>query len=183
LHTGLVMLMIQSIVAATTLARPDATPGTAWSALNHVLHDNVRRRLHRDEHATLTLLRYHEDGRLEFAGAHEDLIIYRAADRTCELVSTPGLWAGIHPDPPPGSVVEGECQLRAGDVLLLYTDGLIESRHSELGAFGVPRVCQSLVEVADRPVEEILDHILGQLHAWTTRQRDDITLVVLRYTA
>jgi phosphoserine phosphatase RsbU/P len=181
LHTGLVMLMIQSIVAATTLALPDATPTEAWAALNSVLYDNVRRRLQRDEHATLTLLRYHADGRLIFAGAHEEFIIYRAGSKTCEIVATPGLWVGIVPVPAAGSVVDSECRLSPGDVLLLYTDGLTESRNKQMGLFGVERLSQSLLEVGECHVDQIREHILGQVRAWTTLQRDDLTLVVLRY--
>ncbi len=181
LHTGLVMLMIQSIVAATTLAQPNATPADAWAALNSVLHDNVRRRLQRDEHATLTLLRYYSDGRLIFAGAHEELVIYRAEQQVCEVVPTPGLWVGILPSPPPDSIINTECRLHKGDVLLLYTDGLTEARNAEQGLFGVERLCQCLSQVADRPATEIRDHILWHLRAWTTQQRDDLTLVVLRH--
>jgi len=181
LHTGLVMLMIQSIVAATTHMSPHVTPAHAWLALNAVLHDNVRRRLQRDEHATLTLLRYHLDGRLEFAGAHEELVLYRARSQRCERLPTPGLWAGILAAPPASSIADGHCQLEPGDVLLLYTDGLIEARNRELGQFGLDRLCQSLESVAHEPVAEIRDQILSQLGNWTTRQRDDLTLVVLRY--
>ena len=181
LHTGLVMLMIQSIVAATTHVSPNVTPSQAWLVLNTVLHENVRRRLQRDEHATLTLLRYHRDGRLDFAGAHEDLVLYRARLGTCERLPTPGLWAGILAQPPPNSIQDGTCQLEPGDVLLLYTDGLIESRNSELGQYGIDRLCSGLESVAQHSVAEIRDHILSDLGAWTTQQRDDLTLVVLRY--
>ena len=175
------MLMIQSIVAATTHMGPNVTPAQAWLALNAVLHDNVRRRLQRDEHATLTLLRYHGDGRLEFAGAHEELVLYRARSQRCERLPTPGLWAGILAAPPANSIANGHCQLEPGDVLLLYTDGLIEARNRELGQFGLDRLCHSLERVARRPVAEIRDEILSELGLWTTRQRDDLTLVVLRY--
>ncbi|MEY2936668.1 MAG: hypothetical protein RL033_7417 [Pseudomonadota bacterium] len=181
LHTGLVMLMIQSIVAATTHVNPDITPNQAWMVLNTVLHENVRRRLQRDEHATLTLLRYHRDGRLDFSGAHEDLVLYRARLGICERLPTPGLWAGILAKPPPNSIQDGSCQLEPGDVLLLYTDGLIEARNSELGQYGIDRLCKGLESVAQHSVAEICDYILRDLGAWTTQQRDDLTLVVLRY--
>jgi sigma-B regulation protein RsbU (phosphoserine phosphatase) len=181
LHTGLVMLMIQSIVAATTHVSPNVTPSEAWMVLNSVLHENVRRRLQRDEHATLTLLRYHLDGCLEFAGAHEDLVLYRARTGICEHVPTPGLWLGILATPAPEAVSHGSCRLEPGDVLILYTDGLIEARNAELGQFGIERLCKSLESVARAPVAEIRDYILAELGAWTTRQRDDLTLVVLRY--
>jgi sigma-B regulation protein RsbU (phosphoserine phosphatase) len=181
LHTGLVMLMIQSIVAAVTHVLPDAPPAQAWAALNTVLCENVRGRLGRDEHATVTLLRYREDGRFEFAGAHEELVVYRAARRQCEVLETPGLWVGISKTTPRQSIPSGQFQLDPGDVLLLYTDGVTEARHQEDGLFGVERVCQSLLEVAELPAEDILELLLTRVDAWTTRHRDDLTLVVLRY--
>jgi serine phosphatase RsbU (regulator of sigma subunit) len=181
LHTGLVMLMIQSIVAATTYLRPDAPPAEAWAALNAVLWENVRERLGRDEHATVTLLRYRDDGRFDFAGAHEELVIYRAARRECEVVETPGLWAGISKRPPMSTIPSGSLQLAPGDVLLLYTDGLTEARHPAHGLFGVERVCSCLLEVAELPAEAILEYMIDRVDAWTTRHRDDLTLVILRY--
>ena len=181
LHTGLVMLMIQSIVAATTLARPSATPAEAWLALNAVLCENVRGRLGRDEHATVTLLRYRQTGLFEFAGAHEDLLIYRASTRRCEVIDTPGLWAGISTQVPPGAVPNGSFRLAPGDVLVLYTDGVTEARSPDSGLFGVDRLCQELLRVAELPVANILEHILACVDDWMTRRRDDQTLVVLRY--
>lgn len=181
LHSGLVMLMIQSIVAATTHAAPNAAPAEAWAAMNSVLYENVRRRLRSDEHATLTLLRYRKDGLLHFAGAHEELIVYRARQKSCERLPTPGIWAGILPVVPAGSLPGGSIQLEAGDVLLLYTDGLIEARNAQKGQYGMDRLCASLVEVGEYSVELIRDHLMDQVRAWATRQRDDLTLVVLRY--
>ncbi|HTV24522.1 MAG TPA: PP2C family protein-serine/threonine phosphatase, partial [Polyangiaceae bacterium] len=181
LHTGLVMLMIQSIVAATTHALPDAPPAEAWAALNAVLCENVRGRLGRDEHATVTLLRYREDGSLEFAGAHEELVIYRAAQRRCEVLETPGLWVGISKTMPRHSIPSGHFRLDPGDILLLYTDGVTEARHQVDGLFGVERVCHNLIELAELPAVDVLELMLARVDAWTTRHRDDLTLVVLRY--
>jgi phosphoserine phosphatase RsbU/P len=181
LHTGLVMLMIQSIVSATTYGRPAAPPAEAWAALNAVLCENVRGRLQRDEHATVTLLRYRDDGVFEFAGAHEELVIYRAARRECEVIETPGLWAGISKLTPIDAIPSGTFRLAPGDVLLLYTDGVTESRNQKAGLFGVERVCGCLLEVAELPTDAILEYILERVDAWTTRRRDDLTLVVLRY--
>ena len=108
-------------------------------------------------------------------------MLYRARLGACERLPTPGLWAGILALPPPDSVQDGSCQLEPGDVLLLYTDGLIEARNSELGQYGIERLCKSLESVAQLSAAEIRDHILRDLGAWTTQQRDDLTLVVLRY--
>jgi DNA-binding LacI/PurR family transcriptional regulator/serine phosphatase RsbU (regulator of sigma subunit) len=181
LHAGLVMMMIQSVVSAITHDRPDASPAQVWKALNAVLCDNVRTRLERDEHATLTLIRYEDRGRLVYAGAHEDLIIYRARQRRCETLKTHGVWAGVARDVADGTNKDQECSLEPGDILVLHTDGITEAANSARELFGIDRLCRAIEAAADRGVEELRDHILRVVRAFMSVQTDDLTLVVLRY--
>lgn len=181
MDAGLMMLMIQSTVSASTYGRPDAAPSEIWTAVNAVLYDNVRLRLKRDEHATLTVLRYEACGRLEFAGAHEDLVIYRNKRCDCELVRTPGTWAGVVDEFAPGTIVDSRYTLEPGDVLLLYTDGITEAMNAQREMYGVDRLCAALAAVANGPVERIRDHILQNVQSWMADQADDLTLVVVRY--
>ncbi|HZL17740.1 MAG TPA: substrate-binding domain-containing protein, partial [Polyangia bacterium] len=122
LGTGLVMLMMQSGIGALARKLPDASPRDLLLALNAMLVDNVRQRLGQREHATLTLLRYRRDGSLTFAGAHEEILILRAATGRCERLETPGPWVGAKVDIAAGTV-ESRTQLEPGDLLVLYTDG------------------------------------------------------------
>jgi serine phosphatase RsbU (regulator of sigma subunit) len=181
LHAGLMMLMIQSIVSAVTHNHPTASPADVWNVLNAVLHDNVRARLERDEHATLTLIRYDESGRLVYAGAHEDIVIYRAAERRCELLRTRGIWAGMTLDITPGTTVDDVCQLQPGDTVVLLTDGVTEAATATREMFGIQRLCRALEAAADRSVDEVRDHILAEVRGFMAVQADDLTLVVLRY--
>jgi sigma-B regulation protein RsbU (phosphoserine phosphatase) len=184
LHAGLMMLMIQSIVSAITHGNPEASPAEVWSGVNAVLHDNVRARLERDEHATLTLLRYDERGGLVYAGAHEDIVIYRAAERRCERLQTRGVWAGMTLDIAPGTVADDSCQLAPGDTVLLYTDGVTEATNRSGGGrqmFGLQRLCRALEAAAGRSVDEVRDHIMAEVRGFMSAQTDDLTLVVLRY--
>jgi serine phosphatase RsbU (regulator of sigma subunit) len=128
------------------------------------------------------LLRYERDGRLVFAGAHEEPIIYRARTGTTEILPAPGLWVGIRPDVA-GQMPESECQLEPGDVLLLYTDGAVEARNAERKQFGVERLASALEQVHAAPVEEIREHLLRCVESWMDQQRDDISLVVARQLA
>ncbi|HVJ16337.1 MAG TPA: substrate-binding domain-containing protein, partial [Polyangiaceae bacterium] len=98
LRPGLVMMMLQSVVAAIGRHTPNASPSELLGVVNAVLYDNVRQRLNQDEHATLSLIRYDRSGELVFAGAHEDLIVHRARSGECELVQTLGTWVGATSD-------------------------------------------------------------------------------------
>jgi predicted ATPase/serine phosphatase RsbU (regulator of sigma subunit)/tRNA A-37 threonylcarbamoyl transferase component Bud32 len=179
LPSGLVMVMIQSGVAALARQEPDAPPGRLLCVLNELLFENIRGRLRQDEHATLVLIRYRADGRLTFAGAHEQIVVCRASTGACELVDTPGAWVGGMPELPPPP--EGTCKLEAGDVMLLYTDGVLEARNVQRHSFGLERLCAELSRVRGRSVEAIRDHLLETVMRWVEVQDDDVTLLVARY--
>jgi DNA-binding LacI/PurR family transcriptional regulator/serine phosphatase RsbU (regulator of sigma subunit) len=179
LGPGVVMMMLQSSVAAVLRADPDAAPSAALEIVNAVLFENLKQRLQQDEHATLMLLRYEASGRLCFAGAHEEPIVYRARTGVCEVLPAPGLWVGIKPDVR-GQMPETEERLEPGDVLLLYTDGAVEARNARKQQYGVQRLARQLEAVHAKPLAEIRDHLLRDVQSWMDTQRDDISLLVAR---
>ena len=181
LGTGLVMLMMQSGIGALCRKLPDASPRELLLALNTMLVDNVRMRLGQREHATLTLLRYRQDGRIAFAGAHEEILILRAATGRCERHPTPGPWVGAKRDIEAGTV-ESNIELAPGDLLVLYTDGLIEAMGRDgRERFGTDRLV-ALIEAhgASAPVA-VRDALLAALDAFAEKLDDDVTLLVARY--
>jgi phosphoserine phosphatase RsbU/P len=177
--TGVIMLMIQAMVASATCQRPNASPGEIWRTVNSVLYQNVRQRLMRDEHATLTLLRCEQDGRVVHCGAHEDLLVYRSVTRTIERFRSGGIWVGITPAADDAQVEENELTLGPGDVLLLYTDGVTEAMDSGGQLFGVERLAALLQELGDAPVEQIQTHVMAAVQRWAPTLADDRTLVVV----
>ncbi|HEY4158462.1 MAG TPA: SpoIIE family protein phosphatase [Polyangiaceae bacterium] len=180
LRPGLVMMMLQSVVAALGRSDFNATPHHVLNVVNEVLYENVRERLHQDEHATLTLLRYFANGEVVFAGAHEDIVILRAATGKCELIPTIGTWVGAVRDI---SEVTPDQRflLQEGDLLLLYTDGVIEATAASGEQFGIERVCRALERVRAESVEVIRDRLLAETRAFLSVQHDDIALLVARY--
>jgi serine phosphatase RsbU (regulator of sigma subunit) len=181
LNTGLVMMMIQSIVATVVCGDPNVSPARAWRTLNAVVTENIRERLGRDEHATLTLMRCLGSGEIVFAGAHEDIIILRESTGRIEIVPTPGTWAGIRREAFEESVVDSAARLFAGDVLLLYTDGITEARSAKREMFGIERLAEALSRARSEPAHVIRDRILAEVTDFMDVQFDDLTLVVARY--
>jgi len=118
---------------------------------------------------------------MPFAGAHEDLIVYRKASGRAECVPARGLWAGILRSVPDDEVVEGEYQLQAGDVLLLHTDGVVEALSPRGEMYGIERLLAVLVGSAEQPVQTICDRVVADVSAWMQRQDDDMTLIVARH--
>ncbi len=182
LRPGLVMMMLQSVVAALVRSQPEAAPRDVLRVVNAVLYDNVRERLQQDEHATLSLIRYQRDGRLLFAGAHEDMLVLRAANGRVELVPTLGTWVGATRDIEEATQ-DSEYQLSDGDVLLLYTDGVIEAANAAGQQFGIERLARELERAGAGSPAQIRDQICASVTAFMHQQHDDIALLVARYRA
>jgi sigma-B regulation protein RsbU (phosphoserine phosphatase) len=182
LGSGLVMMMLQSIVSALVRSSPNASPAELLRVVNAVLYENVRERLQQDEHATLSLIRYHHDGELVFAGAHEDMIVLRAATGLVELVPTLGTWVGATRDIAEGTQ-ETHYQLRDGDLLVLYTDGVIEAADAQGTQFGIERLTAALCQVREQPASRIRDALCDAVQRFMSEQRDDIALLVARFRA
>lgn len=182
LRTGLVMLMIQSGLGALARMMPDASPRQLVLGLNALLVDNVRARLGQDEHATLTVYRYTRDGALSFAGGHEQALVCRAATGRCERLPTPGPWVGAKRDIEEGTL-ESRARLEDGDVLVLYTDGVIEARDAARGQLGIDRLAAEVERLAGAPAAEIRDAILAAVAGFAAVPEDDVTVLVARFRA
>src|SRR5215207_8296592 len=71
-------------------------------------------------------------------------------------------------------------QMRSGDVLLAYTDGLSEAFDPSGEEFGEGRVLEALTETAQMSVDEIRDGLVRRVREWCADapQHDDLTFIV-----
>jgi sigma-B regulation protein RsbU (phosphoserine phosphatase) len=116
-----------------------------------------------------------------FAGGHQDILIYRAAECRIELIGTPGPWMAIvdRLKPP----VETEFVLHDRDVMVLFTDGIIEARDREGSLYGIERLCETVRELGRETVERIRDGVMARVRSHLAAQEDDMTLLVARFCA
>jgi sigma-B regulation protein RsbU (phosphoserine phosphatase) len=72
-----------------------------------------------------------------------------------------------------------EVQLQAGDRLILYTDGLIESRNSHHVLFGLNRLVRYINANSTRTRDALIDELYNRLRDFTGKPfDDDITMLV-----
>jgi PAS domain S-box-containing protein len=86
----------------------------------------------------------------------------------------PDLLLGVRPDAPRR---ESEIPLEWGSVVLLYTDGLVESRDSDLDA-GLARLQAILAELAGRDLDALCDEVLARM--LPTNPGDDVALIAVQ---
>ncbi len=77
---------------------------------------------------------------------------------------------------------EESLQLEEGDLLLLYTDGVIESLSKEGKAFGVKRLEEFLAMQDEKPVRYIVKELSKDLEQFSEgrEQHDDLTFLIIR---
>ena len=179
LISGLIALMTQSTLHGITLINPQVSPIDAVCALNAGLYENIRSRMGQDEHVTFVLLRYFNDGRVIFAGAHEDLLVYRAKTGTCEAIPTLGPWLGAMKDVRP-HLREGQFMLEPNDVLLLYSDGILESANAQHQEYGPERMMAVMKTHASAGPSTIVASLLTDSMQWGVTQKDDLSAMAVR---
>jgi len=182
LTSGLVMLMAQAAICALVDSVGTPSPREILCDANRLLYENVRHRLGHDQFVTMSLLRYFRDGRVSFAGAHEDMIVYRADRGKCDVIQTEGIWLGVKADIAE-QTRDRNLQLRDRDVIVLYTDGITEAKDKDGKQFGLSRLVDVVERSGELPVHEMLDTIFREVDAWMDTQHDDVTALVVRYQA
>ena len=76
---------------------------------------------------------------------------------------------------------QGVVQLASGDMVVLYTDGITEAQNAQAEFWGEDRLLASLITNLRRPVREINDTVLADVHHFIgdTPQSDDIAFLIL----
>ena len=72
--------------------------------------------------------------------------------------------------------------LGPGDLLLIFTDGLVEAEDEKAQEYGEGRVLDVIGSVGEAGASETLKRVMSSADAFVglTRQHDDITCLVLR---
>ncbi len=73
-------------------------------------------------------------------------------------------------------------KLSPGDILLIGTDGIWDSRNMEEEMFGIDRVKELLIRYAKADAETITEQLISELNSFRGEhsQDDDITLMVVK---
>jgi len=177
--SGLIMLITHSIISAIVRTNPTLPLETILMRLNQVLYEDIQVRMGESYHLTFALIKSLGQGDFTVAGAHEDIIIYRGQTRTCESIPLQGVWFGLLPDIS-GTITEQRVHLDPGDVMVLYTDGLLEAEALDGTLWeseGFKRAIERSVHLSPEAMKE---SILTEVRQFMHKQLDDITLMIIR---
>jgi len=117
-----------------------------------------------------------QTGHLDYICAGHPYPMLRRADGTIEELGTGALPLGIRPTL---EIEPASTTIRPGDLLLLYSDGLVEAIRADGESFGFERLRQLLATAATP--QAVHDRVLAAFDAFLDDEtlHDDLTLVVV----
>ena len=120
-------------------------------------------------------------GCLTYVNAGHNWPVLRHASGAIERLEAGGLPLGINAALPYQS---GAATLGRGDLLLIFTDGLVEAEDGRAHEFGEERMLPIVKSLHTGTAAEALKSLMSSVDAFVglTRQHDDITCLVLRMT-
>ena len=179
INSGLVMMMAQAAAYAAIADDPHCTPASVIAAVNRVVHENVRKRMRRDDYLTLMAARHLGDGRFLAAGQHQPVFIARGSGQV-DVIEPEGPWVGLSPNVEPPPMPEYEFRLGKGDLVFFVTDGILEAKDGGTTLFGEDRVRHLLARAEVPSASQALTDVFTAVERFSHEQEDDMTGVVLR---
>jgi phosphoserine phosphatase RsbU/P len=175
---ALFMMMARTAFKMSAIASPESISLT-MSRVNQFLFECNQSQMFVTALAGILDL---QTGRVEYADAgHEPPFILRPSGEVLKVKKVGGIALGFCPDL---NYLSGILQLRRGDALILYTDGVNEAMNTGRQLFGADSIERTLSQVGHKASsEKIIQGLLDDLHVFVggAQQSDDITMLVIRY--
>ena len=130
-------------------------------------------------YASLFFAEYDDDTRrLRYANCGHLSGLVLGPDDSCQRLDSTATLLGLF-DPWECSIAE--CQLRPGDLLALYTDGITEACNEAGEEFGEKSLVESLSRYRNAPCQSALEAITNEVRSLNGHeQQDDITLILAK---
>ncbi|MEX1238347.1 MAG: GAF domain-containing SpoIIE family protein phosphatase [Cyclobacteriaceae bacterium] len=116
---------------------------------------------------------------------HCPLLFYNASLDKTEYFKDKGIALGMVKNRSYSNFIEAnEFEYKSGDIMVLYTDGVTESKNSKGEQFGYDRLAEVLLEVKNQAPRQIQEHLNNRLYEFTgtTNINDDYTTMIVKFT-
>lgn len=179
LESGILMLMTQTVVRTLKEVR-EHDPVRFLDTVNRTIYKNVQR-MNSEKNLTLAILNYAE-GAISISGQHEETIVVRKGGQI-ERIDTMDLGFPIGLDDDIADFISHTIvELRPGDGVVVYTDGIPEAKDMSKKQYGIEALCEVISHNWHKTASEIKEAIIADLRQFIGKQKvfDDITLLVLK---
>ena len=178
IQSSMVMIMLRSILHLVTNTTKSAGTILDW------VNKGITGKIDMDHYATLSFLSYcPSDHTIEYSSAgHQPMLILKAATGKIETIHQKSDPIGVERS----SVYEDmKLTVSKGDIMILYTDGLIEALNQEGRQYGLETLSQVITENKSSTAKEIATEVKHNIQAFvgSASLHDDQTLVIMKIKA
>jgi sigma-B regulation protein RsbU (phosphoserine phosphatase) len=170
------MTMAATRSALRFAARLNSAPAQTLYLINRRLYRDVKKRTYVTLfYAVLEV----KTGSCRWSNAGHPPPVLMRADGTVQELSKGGVPLAMFDR---SRYASGRTQLRPGDLILFYTDGVTEALNQSGREFGRQQLQAVLAKKSQQSAKEILRTLTGEINKFTrgTEQHDDIAMVVLK---
>jgi phosphoserine phosphatase RsbU/P len=180
LPSALIASMLQ--VALTAQSAHAFDPARVLSGLNQALCGKF-------EHNFVTAAYVYvdmEEKLMTYAGAgHPPILLWRNSEGKVEEVLENGLFLGMFPE---ATYASRQLPVAASDRVILYTDGIPETKDPSEQEFGTARIMKFMGNSKSLAVDKFAEGLLDELSRWSGQprgqgQQDDITVLTIDFKA
>ena len=172
---SLLMVMIRTVI------RFISSPKRGAEDILNVLNKGLTKRLGTDQYATLSITVIDEEsGQVDFSNAgHSPMLYFNNKKSVFSSVDTIGLPVGVEARE---VYAKKTLMLEKDDIIVLYTDGLPETRGEAGGLYSLETLKNLIVENKDKAVGKIIDIIETDIKQFkgSLDLMDDQTLIILK---
>ncbi len=174
---GVVLVMIRAILHLITASTKDTATLLQW------VNRGITGKVDSDHYASLCLASIDSrSGQAEIASAgHQSALLLRASDGSLEALDAASVPLGVARGTAYGQSSIG---LSEGDVLVLYTDGIVEAMNAQGRQYGLKGLGSAVQRAKGLGAEGLAERIKEDLDqfAGLARPHDDRTILVIKRT-
>jgi len=180
-NVGAALLMAETRTMIRARCDQTSAPRNLMAELNRFFYEDLSRA---ELFVTMFYLQFDPHSRrATYANAgHSPPLLWQKTSGQCQRLDAEGLILGVRREFP---YEQEYIDLRPGDVLLLYTDGIIEAANHLNELFGEERLAELLRESHHLEPQELIERIFQQVRMFTGVHgfNDDVSLVVMAVEA
>ncbi len=174
---GAALMMVECRSMLRSRVHSFSSTGDMLVFLNDLLYEDLNQS---GLYITLFFIKYDPLARtLAYSNAGHVLPLLVRLDGECQELDAEGLILGVRKGV---EFEEKQIRMQAGDLLVLHTDGIIESENSSGEQFGIDRLCAIVQARRSESPQAIIDAVLREVSIFrgATPQEDDVTMIVMK---
>ena len=178
IQSSMVMIMLRSILHLVTNTTKSAGTILDW------VNKGITGKIDMDHYATLSFVSYTpEKHTIEYASAgHQPMLLWRAESATMDTIKQKTDPIGVERS---STYSDMKLTVNKGDIIILYTDGLIEALNQDGHQYGIENLSKTIRENSSLSAKDLATEIKHNVQAFigSASLHDDQTLVIMKIKA